>query len=179
MSSSSIPTFTGPSMRAICCLCYGNLHKLPLWKLQRCWSLAPLGCTRPPKGMGSLANSETTNNSKVLTLLIIGIFSSLKFQIPITFSSENVYPYYIVIQKIFIDLAVGTIVLIFMAGCSYWMHNTKTKHNSLWSGQTRQYEPLSKHSGTHRSWSTVGDRRYIHAILFSLQDIFYHGNAYL
>ena len=40
------------------------------------------------------------------------MFLPLKVQIPITFSSENYYPDYIVIEKIFIDLAGGTMALI-------------------------------------------------------------------
>ena len=41
-------------MRSICCVCCGDLHKLPLWRLQRRWSLVTLGCTWALKGIWPL-----------------------------------------------------------------------------------------------------------------------------
>ena len=66
------------------------------------------------------AMKETTN-SKVLILLIIDLYLPLKFHIPINFSLENYFADCIVIAKIFFDLAKGTVALIFMARCSYWL----------------------------------------------------------
>ena len=45
-------------MRSICCVCCGDLHNLPLWKLQRWWSWARLWCTQAPKGISPLAYNE-------------------------------------------------------------------------------------------------------------------------
>ena len=69
----------------------------------------------------------------------------MKVQIPIFFSLE--YFYYwdcIVIVKTFNELPGGTMALIFMAGCSYWLCKTKTKHNSL-----------SGNQGPHHCWSST------------------------
>ena len=81
--------------------------------------------------------SETTN-SKVLTLLIIDQFLPLKFHIPITFSLKKYFADCIVMAKIFLDLAKGPVVVIFMSECSYWLCWAKDKHNTLWNDQTRQ-----------------------------------------
>ena len=107
-----------------------------------------LGCTQAPKGIWPLACSEGNHWIKVPTLLIIDRFLPLKVQIPITFSSENYYSDCIVVAKTFIySFSWGTLALIFMAGCSYWLCKTKNKHSSLWNDQTRQDEPWSKHLG--------------------------------
>ena len=43
---------------SMCSVFCGDLNKLPLWRLQRWWSLATLGCTQAPKGMGLLKYNE-------------------------------------------------------------------------------------------------------------------------
>ena len=115
--------------------------------LKNHWKFLRIVCENP---VWPVACSEGNHQSKVLTLLIIDRFSPLKVQIPIIFSSDNYYSDCIVIAKTFIKLAGGTMALIIMAECSYWLCKIKNKHNSLWSIQTRQDKPLSKHSGvTH------------------------------
>ena len=92
---------------------------------------------------------KEATNSKVLTLLIIDRFLSLKFHILITFSSENYCSFCRVIAKTVLDLSQGTMALIFMAGYSYWLCKAKNKQSSLWSDQTRRDKPLSKYSREH------------------------------
>ena len=46
-----------------------------------------------------------------------------------------------VIVKTFLDLSEGTMTLIFMVVCSYWLRKAKNKHGSLWSDQTRHDKP--------------------------------------
>ena len=71
-----------------CSVCCDDLHKLPLWRLQRWLLLVTLGCTQAPL----VYNYGKTTNPKVLTLWII-----------------------------FLDLVKGTMALILVAGCSYWV----------------------------------------------------------
>ena len=131
-------------MRSICCVCCGDLNKEPLWRLHSLRSCAP----RLPREYNLWHTKKATTDSKVLTLQVIDRFFTLDVHIPITFPSENYCSVCIVIQKTLLDLADGTVALVFMAGCSYWLCN------ALWSDQTRRDKPLSKHSWEHRCWST-------------------------
>ena len=47
----------GQSAALACC---GNLHKKPLWRLQRLWSLVTFGCTQVPMEIWPLANNEVS-----------------------------------------------------------------------------------------------------------------------
>ena len=58
-------------------------------------------------------------------LLIIDRYLQLKVHILITHPSENYCLVCIVIAKAFVDWAEGTMALIFMAGCSYWLCKKK------------------------------------------------------
>ena len=78
----------------------------------------------------------------------------LKVHIPITFPADDYCLICIAIAKIFLDLAEGTMALIFMAGCSYWLCKAKNNQSSLWSDRTRRDKPLSKHPKEHHCWST-------------------------
>ena len=139
-------------MRSFCCTCCGDLHKLPLLKLQMWWSLVRSGASRLPRECDLWHAMKLTIDSKVLTLLIVDRFLPLEFHNPITFSLENYCSVCIVIAKTFRHLADGTMALIFMAGCSYWLCKAKNKQSSLWSDQWDK--PLSKHSREHPCWST-------------------------
>ena len=98
--------------RHICCVCFGDFHKLPLWKLQRWWSLVTLGCTQAPRGIWPLVYNEENTNFKHPTLLIIDRFLPLKFHIIITFPSENHCSVCRVIIKTFLVLAEVAMALI-------------------------------------------------------------------
>ena len=49
ITNPTIVYWTVYSIGSICSLCCGDLHKLPLWRLQRWWSLVTLGGTQGPK----------------------------------------------------------------------------------------------------------------------------------
>ena len=78
----------------------------------------------------------------------------LKIYTPITFSSENRYLDCIVIAKSFIDLVEGSMALFSMGRCSYCLFKVKSKRNSLWNDQARQYKSHNKHFRRYRCWST-------------------------
>ena len=122
-------------MRSFCCTCCGDLHKLPLLKLQMWWSLVRSGAPRLPSECDFWHAMKLTIDSKVLTLLIVDRFLPLKFHNPIAFSLENYCSVCKVIAKTFPHLAEGTMALIFMAGCSYWLCKAKNKaHFEVTSG---------------------------------------------
>ena len=53
------------SIGSLCCVCCGDLHKLPfLWRHQRWWSLVTLGCTQVPNGIGPLVYNEGNHQLK-------------------------------------------------------------------------------------------------------------------
>ena len=56
---------------SMCSVFCGDLNKLPLWKLQRWWSLATLGCTRASKGIGLLKYNEGHHQLKSPKLFFI------------------------------------------------------------------------------------------------------------
>ena len=139
-------------MRSICCVWCGDLHKLLLWKIQRGWSLETLGCAQAPKGIWPLAYSE--GNHQLQSPNLADIWPNLTSEHPHNFPSENYCSVYILIAKTFLDLAAGSMALIFVAGCSYWLCKAKNIQSSLLIDQTRWDKPLSKHSREHCCRST-------------------------
>ena len=95
---------------------------------------------------------QETTNSKIVTLLTIDrlpIFTIESVHTDI-FSSKNKYSDCIVIAKTFLDLAKGIMVLLFMAGCSYWLRKAKNKHNSF--EMTRQDKISRPQCGIWHDW---------------------------
>ena len=95
---------------------------------------------------------KETTISKVLTLFIKKWVLPLKVHIPVTFSLENCYSDCIVIAKTFLGLSEGTMALIFMAGCSYWL--CKAKRNTTPFEVTWQNK--MKHSANIPDNTTAG-----------------------
>ena len=117
--------------------------------LKNHWKFLRIVCENP---VWPVACSEG-NQSKLLTLLIIDRFSPLKVQIPIIFSSDNYYSDCIVIAKTFIKLAGGTMALIFMAGCSYWLCKIKTNTIPFEVSRQGKISHWANIQGSHTCWS--------------------------
>ena len=125
------PSTSNFSLRSICCIRYGNLHKQPLWKFQRWWSLVVLGCTRPPKGMWSLANSEANHQLKSLNFDDYWYISTMESLTPDNFFFRKLL---FILHSHCKDIYLFSWIFYgshFMAGYRYWLCKTKKTHTPL------------------------------------------------